>query len=1005
MSTSLGRPRTMNRQDEVLDRFASISPRQLYYEAKLEKCRALKDLRTCGRNVQHCLTSCGHACLCMECAQRTKICPVCRNAIRRLAPVLRLHDDLLDAGLLVQVRDDDMFCTTVDARRLYQFFDVALENNLVPVISHYVSDVCFNETVLSSDPSVSVLLDSAVVKEWCRKTFQGIMKLLKDSYKLGTVELTREPRLEMLDKAACKLNKIIEVLKSLDIPASQTYVDSVKDLKILLEAVKRALQHLQVMLWAARNKIFDSSSPRFADFNKWRAALRQRKQAAQERAWQDYVLGTGLLGGKPSTSLFIEEALMQLQVGSVDDLGDEGGDVFGLEVLRQSSTTSPAFGKPGEKSLFGTASPAYPPDSVRTAIDNFFLDGRSENFLAKKTIFLYYLFDRLWSPTGQWKLITDDYIKTFSIPWHFALETFVFFLLDDDSSDALQRACEQLDDLSKFSSHPRLPRVLLERQQPDAALSLLSRNGRLNRLYRGVETLLLSEVVTVVRILLESDSLVNAFLYQRSHTSKARENSGEKGPGKFNDTPETERHWTKHMEILVGEICWFCIRKSRADKIMSLPWDSEEQEIVHRCFMARATQKPGGTAGHLLVVFYIKRCQFVEAQRVHQKLCELEDHEENKNLIYKAREYRSRLIDYSLNLSWDKEKEIFDSEDISVDEGDDAEADMLDASDYENVMFLQPSVSSVSGSFLKSSPLFSKPSKNSVSFSAFTDSVSNRLPQQALMSFVQPALNGQGGLFNQGSKTVLGITADSNQANGNSPLLSGSSYLNPLFGNGHGLAPSPDISRRLQYGGADLSSDQGGVFFERHDNPVFFADKGAGIDLLSAEDVTQTDSRVPFNLQPSLSSPVSYADLGSVTGTLGNGFHGFQNPPVLSSGPTSNGGYGQSIKRGRFQSGLSPPETESELQSFQSPTISSSPGVSRRWGLAEDGAWGWTNAASSLTRIGEGNDRQFGSKGIPVSPKVGNLTGEGSWSRGADDGFTQYQNQMKFGGFRSPISR
>lgn len=53
--------------------------------------------------------------------------------------------------------------------------------------------------------------------------------------------------------------------------------------------------------------------------------------------------------------------------------------------------------------------------------------------------FLYYLFDRHWTlPETEWRHIVDDFAATFGITKHSLLESFTFYLLDDESEQALQ---------------------------------------------------------------------------------------------------------------------------------------------------------------------------------------------------------------------------------------------------------------------------------------------------------------------------------------------------------------------------------------------------------------------------------------------------------------------------------------------------------------------------------------------------------------------------------------
>lgn len=52
---------------------------------------------------------------------------------------------------------------------------------------------------------------------------------------------------------------------------------------------------------------------------------------------------------------------------------------------------------------------------------------------------LYYLFDRHWTlPEEKWKGIVNDFAATFSITRHSLLESFVFYLLDDHTDEALK---------------------------------------------------------------------------------------------------------------------------------------------------------------------------------------------------------------------------------------------------------------------------------------------------------------------------------------------------------------------------------------------------------------------------------------------------------------------------------------------------------------------------------------------------------------------------------------
>lgn len=53
--------------------------------------------------------------------------------------------------------------------------------------------------------------------------------------------------------------------------------------------------------------------------------------------------------------------------------------------------------------------------------------------------FLYYLYDRFWGrPAEEWQGVVRDYCTAFHLPEFFRVECLVFFLLDNDTPEALQ---------------------------------------------------------------------------------------------------------------------------------------------------------------------------------------------------------------------------------------------------------------------------------------------------------------------------------------------------------------------------------------------------------------------------------------------------------------------------------------------------------------------------------------------------------------------------------------
>lgn len=113
----------------------------------MERCRASRDLRSCGRLVKCVLNSCGHASLCAECSQRCEYCPICRVSLPKNGEILRLrlYYECVEAGLIsndcidrFQEKEDSETNLTADVQRLYSLFDVAMENNLCCLISHCI---------------------------------------------------------------------------------------------------------------------------------------------------------------------------------------------------------------------------------------------------------------------------------------------------------------------------------------------------------------------------------------------------------------------------------------------------------------------------------------------------------------------------------------------------------------------------------------------------------------------------------------------------------------------------------------------------------------------------------------------------------------------------------------------------------------------------------------------------------------------------------------------------
>ncbi|XP_016201462.1 E3 ubiquitin-protein ligase HOS1 [Arachis ipaensis] len=625
----------------TLERLASIDLIELWKEAKVEHCRATRDLRSCGRYVLHLLNSCGHASLCEECSQRCDICPICRIPIPKGGDRLRLrlYYECIEAGLISK-RCDERFQEIEDGekQRLYSLFDVALENNLVSLICHYITDVCMDETAGSSDPVIAFLLDEVVVKDWCKRTFTNIIAELQGIYNLDVFQM--KEKLNSLLRFSLHLKGISNVLDILESSFKGTLSAQLHDLHHLQESVLKTKQHLEIIVWCTRHFFLENVRSRFTNSSSWASDVRKRKSEAIRRAWPDAISqpveSTGHVG-----SLFIEDALnnLDLEEGLI-----QGGDVASLQkdgaLVFQSDTDR----------LLG----CYPFKNLHAAADLLFLRGSSDVVLAKQAIFLYYLYDRHWTiPDEEWRELIEDFAVTFNISRHSLLESFTFYLLDDDTEEALQEACRLLPEISGAASHPKIAEVLLERNSPDTALMVLRWAGHDG----GPRNISLRDAVTAVRVRIECGLLTEAFIHQRILCTRVKEKSFNKGaPLETADVPKGQ--FSNWVEVLVTEICCLCIRRNLVDRMIELPWNSEEEKYIHKSLLDCATEEPLRTTGSLLVVFYMQRYRYSEAYQVHIQLEKLEQDAISKGSIQEeflprletVSRWRTKLINRCLEL-------------------------------------------------------------------------------------------------------------------------------------------------------------------------------------------------------------------------------------------------------------------------------------------------------------------------------------------------------------------
>lgn len=223
------------------------------------------------------------------------------------------------------------------------------------------------------------------------------------------------------------------------------------------------LQHVEVMIWGIRHQFLENVISHYTDFASWNYLVRERKSAAIRRAWPDVVNHSAESRGQDG-SLFIEDALTNLDIEQSHT--PEESELASLQKYENSSFF--------RSKIEGVAG-CYPFENIRAAIDILFLHGGSDLVVAKQAIvsflltffkyiglpclksssshpnnpsflvflmmaqFLYYMFDRHWTvPDEHWRHIIDDFAAIFDIPRHLLLESFIFYLLDDHTNEALK---------------------------------------------------------------------------------------------------------------------------------------------------------------------------------------------------------------------------------------------------------------------------------------------------------------------------------------------------------------------------------------------------------------------------------------------------------------------------------------------------------------------------------------------------------------------------------------
>jgi len=370
----------------ALEQLASIDLIELCKEARIEHCRATRDLSSCGRYVHHVLNSCGHASLCAECSQRCDVCPICRSPIpdngNRVR--LRLYYKCIEAGLIskqhderFQEKEDHGNPVNTDVQRLHSLFDVALQNNLTSLICHYITDVCLDENAVSSDPLLAFLLDEVVIKDWCKRAVNALISEIGMIYRSGLEMM--QSKLSQLQKFAAQLAGINSVLEVMIASFTEAVSAHVNDLHQLIENTLKAKQHLEAMIWCIRHRFIQDICSRYTDYESWSSDVIQRKASAEARKWPEFFDKQSGDNEANQGTLFIEQALQNL--GIEQSYRNEEEAAITCLQNEQSSSMFCSTITADHSSLN-----RYPFKNLREAVDILFLHGASDMVIAKQAI-------------------------------------------------------------------------------------------------------------------------------------------------------------------------------------------------------------------------------------------------------------------------------------------------------------------------------------------------------------------------------------------------------------------------------------------------------------------------------------------------------------------------------------------------------------------------------------------------------------------------------------------
>uniref|UniRef100_A0A0A8XUU2 HOS1 n=1 Tax=Arundo donax TaxID=35708 RepID=A0A0A8XUU2_ARUDO len=142
-------------------------------------------------------------------------------------------------------------------------------------------------------------------------------------------------------------------------------------------------------------------------------------------------------------------------------------------------------------------------------------------------------------------------------------------------------------------------------------------------------------------------------MHHRSYCSRVKEQRSA-DMTHVDDALRTSRIY--HVEVMMTEFCNICIERNYVDKMIDLPWNSEEEKHLHKSLFDSAREMPTDPCGSLLVVFYLRRYRYLEAYEVDRSLQRFEQKkletatEEVASTIRTIAQWRERLVAKCLDM-------------------------------------------------------------------------------------------------------------------------------------------------------------------------------------------------------------------------------------------------------------------------------------------------------------------------------------------------------------------